>query len=250
MTLFELALLAAAGVVGGWLNVMAGGGSMLSVPALMFVGLPGAVANGTNRIAILAQNVAATTTFLRRGFRAWRLSLSLTVAAIPGAIIGASFGARLDGELFDRVLGLTMIVVLIWMFIPSDKSTAAEKTRPLSQARLIAGHIAMVFAGIWGGFIQIGVGFILMPILHRILRLELAEVNQHKVLIVLGYTLVALFVFAQVASVDWAAGLTLAVGMAMGGWLGAHTTLKKGAGLIRVVFALAIVALVTKLLFF
>ncbi len=252
MSILDLTLLCGAGIIGGWLNVMAGGGSMLSIPALMFLGLPGPVANGTNRIAILAQNVAAVSTFIRRGFADWRLSLSLTGAAIPGAIVGASLGARLDGVWFDRVLAITMLVVLAWMLVPSRKRDPANEQagQSVSRRRMIAGHFAMVGAGVWGGFIQIGVGFILMPILHRLIGLELSQVNQHKVVIVLGYTIVALAVFAQVASVDWRAGAVLAVGMAVGGWLGARTTLARGARTIRIVYAIAIVGLVVKLLFF
>lgn len=252
MSPVELALVSGAGIVGGWLNVMAGGGSMLSLPALMFLGLPGPVANGTNRIAILAQNTAAAMTFFRRGFKDWRLSLSLTAAAVPGAVAGASLGARLDGVWFERVLALTMLIVLIWMLLPRASATATDNltANTKSRGRVLAGHVAMVAAGVWGGFIQVGVGFILMPILHRLMGIDLASVNQHKVLIVLGYTIAALFVFAQLTAIDWRAGAALAVGMAIGGWLGARTTLAHGEKTIRVVFSIAILALVVRLLFF
>ena len=87
-TMWEAALLAAVGVASGFLNVMAGGGSLLTVPVMVFLGIPGPVANGTNRIAILAQNVSAIATFARRGFSDLRLSLSLGLCAVPGAVLG------------------------------------------------------------------------------------------------------------------------------------------------------------------
>lgn len=248
MTVLEILALAGAGVVAGWMNVMAGGGSMLSVPALLFIGLPAPVANGTNRVAILAQNSVAALTYLRHGFREWRLSLSLTLAAIPGAIAGATLGAQLTGEWFDRVLALTMFVILVWMLIPHGSKKSEDPAPPITRSRLWLGHALMLLAGAWGGFIQIGVGFILMPILHRVIGLNLVVANQHKVFIVLGYTIIALMVFARLADIEWAAGFALAAGMALGGWLGAKTTLAKGESWIRFVFIAIIVVLILKLL--
>jgi uncharacterized membrane protein YfcA len=245
---WQLALLAAIGVLAGWLNVMAGGGSLLTVPVMLFMGIPGPVANGTNRIAILAQNVSAVASFRRRGFSDFRLSLSLSAAAAVGALGGAAIGVRLDGEWFDRVLALVMVGVLILM------ATGHDRVRPVEAGqrpqRLWLGHVLMVGAGFWGGFIQIGVGFILMPILHRVLGLDLVRVNMHKVFIVLVYTIVALAVFASQVELLWWTGLALAAGNATGGWLGAHTTVKHGEILIRRVLYVALTGFIVKLLFF
>ena len=195
MEIWQIIVLALVGVAAGWLNVMAGGGSLLTVPVMLFMGIPGPVANGTNRIAILAQNITAVTAFRKQGFSDFRLSLSLAAAASVGALAGASVGVRLEGEWFDRVLALVMIAVMILM------ATGRDKTRPAGgetkAKNLLLGHVLMIGAGFWGGFIQIGVGFILMPILHRVMGLDLVRVNMHKVFIVLVYTLVALAVFAS-----------------------------------------------------
>ena len=162
MEFWQILVLAAVGVVAGWLNVMAGGGSLLTVPVMLFMGIPGPVANGTNRIAILAQNVTAVTAFRRRGYSDFRLGLSLAAAASLGAIGGASLGVHLAGEWFDRVLALVMIGVMLLM------ATGHDKIKPSGgEARaknLVAGHLLMVGAGFWGGLIQIGVGFILLSV--------------------------------------------------------------------------------------
>ncbi|MEQ8953516.1 MAG: sulfite exporter TauE/SafE family protein, partial [Gammaproteobacteria bacterium] len=121
LELWQLALLTGAGVIAGWLNVMAGGGSMLTIPIMLFMGLPGPIANGTNRIAILAQNISATTNFRRKGFRELKLGLSLSLAAIPGAIAGAMIGVRLEGELFNRILAIIMIGTMILMMTGGEK---------------------------------------------------------------------------------------------------------------------------------
>ena len=114
MELWQLALLTAVGTAAGAINVMAGGGSLLSVPVMLFLGLPGPVANGTNRISIIAQNIVAVRTFFRRGFSDFRLSLTLAAAAAPGAVLGALVGVRLEGEWFDRILAVIMLAVLAW----------------------------------------------------------------------------------------------------------------------------------------
>ena len=112
---FHAGALVAVGVIAGFLNVMAGGGSLLTVPVLVFMGLPGPVANGTNRIAILAQNVTAIAAFARNGFQDFRLSLSLAACAIPGAVVGALLGVHLEGVWFNRALAVVMLGVMVTM---------------------------------------------------------------------------------------------------------------------------------------
>jgi uncharacterized membrane protein YfcA len=243
---WQLALLAATGVAAGFLNVVAGGGSLLSVPMMLFLGLPGPVANGSNRISIIAQNVVAVRTFLRRGFSDFRLSLTLTACAIPGAVLGALVGVELSGEWFDRVLALIMIGVLVLMQFDSGGSRAVRP--PMTRRRLWAGHALMFGAGAWGGFIQIGVGFILMPILHRVMGLDLVRTNMHKVFIALCFNVVALAIFASAVSIHWTFGLALAAGNALGGYLGAHVSVGGGEVWIRRIFTAVLLLFIAKLL--
>ena len=248
MEIWQIVVLALVGIMAGWLNVMAGGGSLLTVPIMLFMGIPAPVANGTNRIAILAQNITAVTAFRKRGFSDFKLSFSLAAAAAVGALGGASIGVHLEGEWFDRVLAMVMVAVMILM------ATGRDKVKPIGgeaqPKNLLLGHVLMVGAGFWGGFIQIGVGFILMPILHRVMGLDLVRVNMHKVFVVLVFTIVALAVFASQLELLWWTGAALAVGNSIGGWLGAHSTVSHGETLIRRVLYLALTAFIIKLLFF
>ena len=248
MELWQIVLLALTGVIAGWLNVMAGGGSLLTVPVMLFMDLPGPVANGTNRIAILAQNITAVYAFFRKGFSDFRLSLSLSLAASIGAAGGAMVGVRLEGIWFERVLALVMIAVMLVMAMGNGKSKAPETGG--EPRRLVLGHMCMVGAGFWGGFIQIGVGFILMPILHKVMGLDLVRVNMYKVFVVLAYTIVALAIFASQLELMWWAGIGLAVGNSIGGWYGAHTTVARGEIWIKRVMYVALSAFIVKLLFF
>ncbi len=245
--LWKIGLLFVTGVVSGWINVLAGGGSILSVPVMVFLGLPGPVANGTNRIGIIAQNIFAVWGFFRKGFSDFRLSATLAVCASVGAFFGAMLGARLAGVWFERTLAVIMLAVVAVMMTGAGQ----KKSDTTGPARNLAlGHVLMVGAGFWGGFIQIGVGFILMPILNRVMGLDLVRTNMHKVFVALSFSLVALTVFATQVEIAWVLGVALAAGFAVGGWLGANAAIAKGEALIKRVFYVALAAMAIKLLFF
>ena len=248
MEIWQILVLTLVGMLAGWLNVMAGGGSLLSVPVMLFMDIPAPVANGTNRIAILAQNITAVYTFFRKGFSDFKLGLSLSLMACLGAVGGAWVGVQLEGVWFNRLLAAVMIVVMITM---ATGKKVRHKTPEEEQARnLLPGHLLMVVAGFWGGMIQIGVGFILMPILHRVMGFGLVRVNMYKVFVVLSYTIVALSIFVSQLQLMWWAGVGLALGNSIGGWYGAHTTIHKGDVWIRRVFFVILSVFVIKLLFF
>ncbi len=243
---WKIALLFAAGVASGWINVLAGGGSILAVPVMVFLGLPGPVANGTNRIGIIAQNIFAVWGFFRKGFSDFRLSASLAACASVGAFFGANLGVRLEGVWFERTLALIMLAILVIMLTGvGQRPTEAGKPRNIA-----LGHMLFVGAGFWGGFIQIGVGFLMMPILNRVMGLDLVRTNMHKVFVALVFSVVALAVFAANVKIQWMLGLALAAGYAVGGWLGANSAVTRGEALIKRVFYLALVAMAIKLLFF
>lgn len=185
--------------------------------------------------------------FFRKGFSDFKLSASLSAAACVGAVGGANLGAELSGVWFDRTLAAVMIGVLVITMTGVGQQPADDTGKPRN---LLAGHVLMIGAGFWGGFIQIGVGFILMPILNRVMGLDLVRVNMHKVFIALSFSIVALAIFASKVDIQWTLGIALAAGYALGGWLGAKATIEKGAPLIKRVFVAAILAMAVKLLFF
>ena len=257
MELWYILLLAVAGVIAGFLNVLAGGGSLLVLPIMvLLLGMPGPVANGTTRLAILAQNVSAVAGFRKKGFSDFRLSLSLALCSLPGGALGAWYGTKLEGIWFNRTLALVMIGVMLIMAFDKKKPKPAKaepgapdpESRPMSRNQLVAGHGLMVLVGFYGGFIQAGVGFILMAVLHRVMGLDLVRVNMHKVFIVAAYTIIAIALFAGSGNILWGYSLILAAAMSAGGWIGSHVAVTKGEGAIRVVLNVTLVVLILKLL--
>ncbi len=250
METWQLALLGLAGVGSGWINVLAGGGSLLTVPIMVFAGLPGPVANGTNRIAIIAQNIASVAAFRSRGFADFRLSASLAAFACIGAFFGANVGAELEGAAFNRVLAGVMLAVMAIMLADRKPAPDAPQAAGRPARNVALGHVLFIGAGFWGGFIQVGVGFLMMPILHRVMGLDLVRTNMHKVFVALIFSLVSLAVFASKVPIAWEAGFVLAAGNALGGFLGAKTAVDKGAGFIKKAMLVALSGMIVKLVFF
>ncbi len=247
LELWHYGLLIFVGFFSGIVNVMAGGGSVITVPIMMFLGLPGPVANGTNRVTILAHNAGAIATYVRYGVPHRKLCLSLTIVALPAAWLGAWLSTRLSHDDFTTLLAIIMVGVLVAMHLPSFTTKQQERDEPKN---LVTGHLLMVFAGFWGGFIQIGMGFIVLPILHRVIGLTLVTTNIFKVFIIFSYTALALMVFLAESEIIWLVGLVAAVGNIAGGVVGAKLTLAHGDRLIRIIFFVAIIAMVIKLVFF
>ena len=207
------------------------------------MGLDSALANGTNRIALFVQNIFAISSFRRRKVHQFRRSLQLSLLTLPGAVIGAVAAVNISDAWFQRILGVVMIGIILSLFIsPAGKKQALEERKHW----LI--YPVMLGIGFYGGFIQVGVGFIFMAALYHILRQNLVHVNMHKVFIVFIYTIPALGVFIYTGNVNWVLGLSLAAGNALGGWWSARFAVKGGEKIIRIVLAIAILVMSLKLL--
>ena len=221
---------------------MAGGGSLLTMPAMIFMGMSPATANGTNRIALLAQNITSVSEFRRRGLADFRLSLTLGLCTLPGAVLGAVAAVRIDPLWFKRLLAVVMVGVLVLTLKNRKMETGEGATHPGWA------HLGMVGVGFYGGFIQAGVGFIFMALARGLLHLDLVRTNMHKVFVIGMYMVPSLLVFAATGHVRWLGGAALAVGNSLGGWIGTTFQITRGEGVVRVVFAVAVVAMAIKLL--
>lgn len=214
------------GVVAGFLNVLAGGGSLLTLPLLIFFGLPAATANGTNRVAIFCQNIFAISGFKRQGVFPIRLALLCTPPALIGSYIGANLAINVDEMLFRRLLALIMVVVLVFMVLDPMKRFRVQ-AMPMTPARVVVLIVSFFGVGLYGGFVQAGVGFLIITAL-LVHGLDLVRINAVKVLVIFAFTAVALGVFVLHGQVDYVLGLALAAGNSLGGWIATHFAVKKG----------------------
>lgn len=245
---WAMAALVGVGLTAGFLNVVGGGGSLLTMPLLIFLGLPPNTANGTARVAIFVQNAAALWKYRREG----QLSAATVRALVPPALLGAAIGAAVASRLpqagFVSLLGWVMLgaAVLVVASPTARFRRAGEGAEPsLSPLRVWP---ILLIVGLYGGLVQAGVGYLILAGLTFGLRMSLVEANVLKVVLVFAYTPIALAIFIHGGMVDLWLGLLLSVGQAVGGWLGAAAALSRGERLIRAVLAVAVIASAVKLL--
>ncbi len=253
MEIWQIPVIFTVGIIAGIINTLAGGGSLLSLPMLIFLGLPATVANGTNRLAITVQSIFAVTGFKRKGVSNFKLSLLMSVPTLVGAVVGARLAVNISDLLFKRILAIIMLFVLgiiLWNPIQRRYGAILDNTGVISVSwsRRIVLIIAFFFIGIYGGFIQAGIGFLIIAVLTTMCGLNLVETNSHKVFIVGINALFALLVFVFHKKIHWPVGLALAAGNGFGGWLGSHLAVTRGERFIRFVLTVSVIAMAARLL--
>lgn len=244
--LLHVVLLFGTGICAGFLNTVAFGGSLLALPVLIFLGLEAAVANGTNRIAIFCQNFSAIMGFRRKGIFDFSYSILLAIPAVIGAVIGAMIAVDIKDATFNLILAVVMITMLVLTLLnPTER--LKDKIESGQTGSKIITMIVFFFIGIYGGFIQAGVGLLIITGLRLLTGMDLVRTNAIKVFVIFFYTVVALGVFILEGKVNWYLGPTLAVGNACGAWLGSHWAVEKGEKWIKVMLVVAVLAFAVRL---
>lgn len=249
MTASEAVLIIVAGVASGFVNTVGGGGSLISLPVLILMGLPSAVANGTNRIALMAQSIVAIEYFRKKGYFYPRLSITLGIPALLGSILGAKFAISLSDEMFNKVLAIVMITVMVIIILrPEKRFLKSSEEVNIKSVRLLAAILVFFGIGFYGGFIQAGVGFLIIAALTLITGMSLVKVNSLKMFVSIIYMLTSLLVFVLSGKVDWMLGFALAVGNAAGAYLGSVFSVTRGDKWIRVFLVITVSLMSAKLL--
>lgn len=237
-------IIIAAGFGAGFINTIAGGGSLISLPILIFMGLPPTVANASNRIALFSQNIFGVLGFRSKGVSAYPYSLWLGLSALVGAIIGAKLAVDINDDVFNRILAIIMVLVVLTMIVNPVKAGKQERT---STKYTIIGLIVFFFIGIYGGFIQVGVGFMIIAALTSINGFSLVKTNSAKVFIVLVYMTAALAVFIWEDKINWYYGIVMAIGNSSGAWFASRWSVEKGDKWIKIFMIVAVMAMAIKL---
>lgn len=241
-----LVLLILGGVAAGFVNTLAGGGSFLTLPLLVFAGLDASVANGTNRVAVLLQSLVASWAFGRRGLLPGaRQTAALVLPALAGAALGAWLAIEIPEPVLRGLIGAVLLAAIPVVLHPEGGSGRDAVVPPRAPRRCGAGLALLLFlCGFYGGFLQAGVGFLLLATLVPIGGLDLVRANAVKVLLIALYTVTALPLFVASGQVHLLAGLLLGAGNMIGAHIGARLAVRAGARVIRwvLVAALAVAA--------
>jgi len=226
------------GLLAGFINVFAGGGSLLTLPFLMFLGLPANVANGTNRIALLMQNIVATSSFKQLKVFKFKEGIYLTLPAIAGAIPGAMLAANIDKAFLEKFIGVLLIIMLVFILVKPER-WIKQKTSQKTKIGVIQ-IITFFFIGLYGGFIQAGIGFFLISSLVLVAGADLIKANALKLFIVLIYNSFALIVFILNKQVNLEFGLIVGAGNMLGAFIGTRVAVKYGPKLARIILMIGL----------
>ena len=231
------------------INTMAGGASIITLPILIFLGLPSNVANGTNRIALMMTAFSANMGFKSKGISTYPFSAYTGLFALFGSVIGAHIAVDINDEIFNKILSFIMIlVILIIIFKP--RIVNANLAVRLTGKHLKLSCLVFFFVGLYGGFINAGIGFVIMLFLHFYNRLNLIRVNATKVVIVLVYTIGAFLTFLFNDLVNIPYGICLGIGTLIGGWNASRFSVDKGEGVVKIFLVISAIIIAIKLWFF
>ncbi len=238
--------LAGAGLVAGFINTVAGGGSIITLPLLIFIGLPSNVANGTNRISILFQSLIGIDTFRKNKVVSVREDFRLSIPAGLGAALGALIAVRINPDVLKWVISGLMILMLMMVLFNPD-AWVKQKAGAVSAKPTVLQNLIFFLTGVYGGFIQVGVGFFLLAGLVLGCGYDLVKANAVKVLIVFVFTVISLVIFFFSSQVNILAGLSLACGSMAGAWAGAKFTIRGGSGYVRYFLIATLILMILKL---
>ncbi|OFY31748.1 MAG: hypothetical protein A2275_03460 [Bacteroidetes bacterium RIFOXYA12_FULL_35_11] len=227
-----ITLLIISGFLVGIINTVAGNGTIISFSLFMGLGLPSNIANGTIRLGVVLQTLAATLYFNKNHFLSIKKGLTLAIPTTIGSIIGAQIAVSIDKEIFKIIMGIVMLFMLFLLFYYPQKWLKGNST---SCSKKTTGLQIFIFLliGIYGGFIHIGVGLFILAALVLISGYNLVEANALKVFLVLIYSPFTLGVFMLSGQIHYGIGLIAAIGNIFGALVGSRLAISWGAGFIR-----------------
>jgi len=245
---YEYPIIIAVGFAAAFLNTVGGGGSLFSVPILTFIGLPITTANATSRVAILFQNIFAVGGFKSKGIELpWPYSLYLGIASLGGGVLGSFLASKIPDHVFQKIFVAVMVLSVVLIIYDPFKSKGEENLSPKAQW---TGAILFLFIGVYGGFVQAGIGFLVLAVLSMVNNLSLVKSNYIKVFAAIIYTGVSVIVFTWQEKIQWQTGLILAIGHAWGGWFASRWSVKAGEVWIKRIMIASVLAMAIKLWFF
>ncbi|MDH3201660.1 MAG: sulfite exporter TauE/SafE family protein [Myxococcales bacterium] len=236
-----LAILAAAGMLATVINVVAGGGGMIVLPALIALGLPADVANGTYRLGVVTQSAAGSAALHGHGKLDKSRLVPIMIPTVLGAVFGALVATQIPRELLKPIMLLTM-VAMAGLIAFRKQTLIAPEGPPLTPQEAPRAYAGLFFAGFYGGFIQAGVGFVLLGVLAGTLRHDFVSANAIKLVVTLAFGTVALGIFVWAGQVSWTPAIVLAVASIIGARLGVKVMLKVPVVALRWVVFMCVVA--------
>jgi uncharacterized protein len=240
MSVVEIIVIVVAGILVGFINTLSGGGSVISLSLLIILGLPASIANGTNRISIFFQTFSSVSSFTRQKMFTSLKPVWLGIPATIGSVIGAYVAVDVNEKVIEIAMTIAMVIMVFFLFYKPDR-WLKENPALLSEKLKWWQFVIFFFVGVYGGFIQVGVGYFLLMSLVLGVGYDLVKANAVKNLIVFFYAVFALLVFILDGQVNYLYGLILSAGSIIGALIASYLAVKKGAGFIRAVIVASVI---------
>jgi len=245
--LVSLILVFFIGIFTSFIGVIGGGGGLISIPFLIFIGLPPQIAVATNKCGSVGLITAAIPKFWKAEKIIWKYVLPFTGVSIVAAYFGANLLLSLDPGVLEPILGVMLLFILPFFLFEKELGTIRVKTNKLKK---IIGFILYCLVLTYGSFIGAGSGVLIFYTLMFFFGFTILEANATNSIPWFVMSVTSLGIYAWYGIINWTYGLALFVGMYIGGYLGAHTAIKKGDTWVKTFFAFVVVCSALKLLLF
>lgn len=243
---FTAVLLFVGALLAGTVNTIAGGGTLLTVPLLVLAGLSPNVANGTNRLAVLVQSLVATATFKTKSIPFLRAGALYLPTGLVGTAIGTYLATVVSNDTFRVLFGILMIPLAIGFALFRSKPSQKTTSSPNRSGWLPV--VVFFFIGFYAGFIQAGVGVMILALLVMVGGFDVRRANAIKVFAVAVFAALSLFIFATELEIDWFAGAIVAGGAGLGGYVGSISVIRHGDRFVRPVLVVVSIGLAIRMI--
>lgn len=219
------------GAVVSLINSIAGGGSTLSLPIMIFLGMPATVANGTNRIGLIIGNISSVANLAKHGYLNKKIFFQLLIPTLVGATIGICFLVRIGDRAFQAILAVVICLVVVMSNLRKDILGKPPATPP--EKLTWKGAIGFALVSIYGCIVQVGVGFVQIFSLTRYTGLDPIHVNALKNALTTVFLVFSTVALGIAGKIDWPIAIIMALGAWCGGYFGSFLQRKKGNTFIR-----------------
>ena len=214
------------GLIVSVINSLAGGGSTLSLPILIFLGLPPTVANGTNRIGLIVGNLSSMLNLKKHGYLYMPVFKQLFLPTLIGSILGVLALVQMSDKLFQAILALVIFFVVFMTHLKKDILGKAPDSPPTK--RSFKGFLGFIVIGIYGSIVQVGVGFLQIFAISKYSGLSLIQVNTLKSALTSVFLVISTIGLALSGKILWDVALIMALGAWVGGYIGSSLQRKHG----------------------
>lgn len=244
MEISQIALALAAGFIAGIINTLAGSGSLFTLPFLLFMGLSAHHANGTNRVGILAQTLVGAITLYRRGNVKLGNDVYYILPTVAGSALGAFIAVGINEEALRLTIGVVMLALLV-VILSRYNELLRPSDVPMTAAKRMASWPLLFAVGVYGGFIQLGVGIFTLAVLLLVMNFTFQHANALKNIMNFFLTLPAFLIFAWNGHIVWEIGAVIAVGQTIGAWVAARYAAESQSAAVWIRRLLVVMILVT-----